>query len=260
MKTVVLSSRITKDSKRIESVARELGHEVHRLTTRNKSEWGMATRLAVYCEALLAEYVSQNSQMVLLRPLESALSSAPHSVTRRKVRHIKVADLPRQEYPSFLKPADQKFFRAGVYEGHHQLSDYIQSYPDDTALVSEVVAFIHEYRHFVIDGVVVATSPYIIDEKYVGDDSGIPQTPADIVSFATEVARVCGQDIPPSCVIDIGRLKNGELALIAFSPSWTSSLYGCDPYRAFECIHRGCINRPDMDDALKRFETFDCST
>jgi len=259
MKTIVLSNRITKDSKTIENVAMALGYAVHRLTTTNKSEWGMAKELAVYCEGLLAEYVSQNSSMVLLRPLEAALSSAPHSVTKRRVRHIKVSDIPRQEFPTFLKPADQKFFRAGVYEGHDGLSDYIGSYPDDTALVSDVVEFTDEYRHFVLDGVVVATSPYIIDKNYIGDDGRIPPTPADIVSLATEVAQQCKNDIPPSCVIDIGRMKNNELALIAFSPSWTSGIYGCDPYRVFECIQRSCIHRSDMDNALKKFETFDCS-
>lgn len=43
------------------------------------------------------------------------------------------------------------------------------------------------------------------------------------------LSRLAGTDVPPACVLDIGRLTGGGLVVLEVNTPWGAGLYGCDP-------------------------------
>lgn len=258
MKTIVLSNRKSKDSLIIERAAAHRGYKTIRLTGNNKSEWADEIDLAVYCEGFLAEYISQQSNVVLLRPLDKAMVNAPIELKHRQITLCRASELKGATFPIFIKPVDQKFFKAGVYSDIGKLTKYIEDYPNDMVLTGEIVHFIDEYRHFCFDGKVLTSSPYIINREFVGDNDEIGLVPNSVVSMAEKAINECKHDIPRACVVDIGILDDGSISLIEFNPAWASGVYGTKPDLALECIVNSCIYRGNLTDDISKFETFKC--
>jgi hypothetical protein len=111
MKTVILSQRYSDDFRIVESAARELGYSVYRMHGSDLSDVPLSGGIIVYTEGFIAEYVSQELDVVIFRPLIDALAKVDEDLLRRKVEFLKKADLQfANELPVFIKPADQKFF------------------------------------------------------------------------------------------------------------------------------------------------------
>ncbi len=260
MKTLVLSQRVSFDSIEIEQAAQETGYKTIRITGDNQNQWSDEIDLVAYCEGFMAEYISQNSNLVLLRPLDEALPNAPLEITQRKIELLKASELDNITLPAFIKPSDQKFFKAGIYHNLADMARYISDYSDDAVLVSEIVSFVDEYRFFCLNGIIVASSAYMFNNKFVGNSVPPFEVPNDIMQFAQEILKICADDIPPACVVDVGKLDSGNLALVEFNPAWASGIYNSKSSEALKCIENSCVNRNLMPDELRKFETFDCSS
>jgi len=101
-------------------------------------------------------------------------------------------------------------------------------------VLSQAVAFTHEYRCFVAPGAggnptVVASSAYLIDGQTW--DSWECAADAPDPSEAAAFAQLVVDDTagPAGYVLDVGRLADGSWAVVEPNASWSSNPYHCEP-------------------------------
>ncbi len=256
MKILILSQRYSIDSRIIRSAATELGWETYRIQGDFFPDWVKEQEIYVYCEGFMAEFVSQETGVAILRPLIDSLIMVPPQFLGRKVEFKTIAELVELEKPTFIKPADQKFFEAGIYSSLGDINGFNSCDKKDPVFLSEVVEFVDEYRLFCCDGKVCGSSPYVQNRNFVGNEEDLPHVPSNIIEFGNQILSACQSFLPPGVVVDVGCLPTGELALIEFNPAWASGIYGVDPFEAIKCIERSCVQRQFMTKELEKFEIF----
>ena len=92
---------------------------------------------------------------------------------RRKVRSGMLAEARRCELPTFIKPALDKCFQAGVYSSGAALPATVELLPETTpVLFSEPVHWEIEFRCFVLERTVAAMSAYLREGTLVEAEDG----------------------------------------------------------------------------------------
>ncbi len=256
MKTVILSQRYSHDSRLIESTATSEGYTTYRIQGTQFPDALKEVALLVYCEGFMAEYVSQQLNVVLLRPEIDALAKVDQSLLHRRVTFCQKAALMPFSQPTFVKPADQKFFQAGVYHSIDEIVGLDECPDDDPIFMSDVVDFVEEYRFFCLDGAVLTGSIYLKAGEFIGDDRALPEPSADLWDFANRILQAVGGMVPPGVVVDVGVLADGRFALIEFNPVWASGIYGCDPVQVLSVLEGACFMRSEMPPNLAKYEIF----
>lgn len=97
----------------------------------------------------------------------------------------------------------------------------------------------HEHRVFMLDGVPVTWSAYLVEGVVGVWGIGSPYTD-DAVEFASLVAKSMGADFPPTCSLDVGRLPNGRWVVVEANPAWSSGPYGCNLGKLVTVLDRAC--------------------
>jgi hypothetical protein len=256
-KILIISPRETANSRRIAAAAQAAGYTTVRFSSDDLPTITNATEVKVYCDEVLADYISQHSHVVLLSPLDDAVTQAPAWATKRRICCMPAAALRTAHFPCHVQPVDHTSFAAGIYAGAAALAGYIQSHPMDAVLVSDCVHFVEEYRSFLLDGHAIAATPMVFAGASIGDDP--PPVPPAITACAENIAAACADHLPPACVIDIGVTDSGDTALIAFHPAWAANIFGADARACLPAILASCADRRHLSPALKRFETLSCA-
>jgi hypothetical protein len=123
---------------------------------------------------------------------------------------------------------------------------------DTPVLISEAVEMELEFRCFLVDRRVSTLSPYLRNGRLVETDEGAwPASDGEFAAaetFATALLADPRVRVPPSVVLDVGRLNDGHWVVIELNPSWASGVYGCNPERALEVIRRACVPRSRLTD------------
>jgi hypothetical protein len=145
--------------------------------------------------------------------------------------------------PAFVKPADgRKGFEGKVYGSPAALPDAPSG--DTPVLVCEPVEWEVEYRCHVLDGEVVAISPYLRDGDLALTGDGRWDAPWD--AEAREYAGVLLDEVPlpPAIVVDIGLIKGQGWAVVEANAAWGAGVYGCDPQAVLRVLARSCAPTP----------------
>jgi hypothetical protein len=238
---LILSKRYSVDSQLLYNAAINRGLSVWRFNSQSMPhELTKNQQVAVYAESSIAEYVAQELALSLLSPKESLLAELPYSYVKRQISYVPFKDFKRPKEKMFIKPADYKYFIAGVYEANDNIAGFNQCQPHDPILLSEVVEFVEEYRFFVLNGKRVAVSDYVINSKYTGDNDSSAKLSPKLLSFADDVITSINNLMPITYVIDIGRFITGEYAVIEFNPTWGSGLYKASADKVLECVVAAC--------------------
>jgi len=98
---------------------------------------------------------------------------------------------------------------------------------------------VEEHRCFVLDGSVVATSPYLLADGSTWEpdfDTRADLHHADARRFATEAVDELGAGQPGAYVLDVGLLGTGRWVVIEVNPAWCSGIYGAEPAAAVEVV------------------------
>ena len=256
MKTVILSQRYSRDSRLVESAARQKGYKTFRIQGTQFPDHLRNADILVYTEGFMAEYVSQELDVVILRPEIDALTKVGPKILGRQVTFCQKSELKAFSKPTFIKPADQKFFQAGVYQSLNEIIGFDDCPPDDPIFISEVVNFVEEYRFFCLDGVVLTGSIYMQDGVFVGDDDVLKASAMPIWAFAESALASATEVLPPGVVVDVGVLEDGRYALIEFNPAWASGVYGCDPIRVLDSIEGGLLYASKVARAFGKIRDF----
>lgn len=139
-----------------------------------------------------------------------------------------LSDLPDWPGPMFAKAADTKI--PGLPAGVHRDRDGFRTAafaaglgPDSSVVVSAVVAFVREWRFWILDRAPVASSVYLADGA-TWDASGDLPVPAVAARLAARVAaRTDG--MPAGWVLDIGQTRDVRTVVVEANPAWSSNPY-----------------------------------
>ena len=140
--------------------------------------------------------------------------------TIREAHALCVAD--RFDPPIFIKPvAGHKEFTGHVlatYRDRLRTAGWAQEAPETAVWLSEVVAFVAEWRYFVLRREIVG----------VGHYHGDPLCAPDPAAVRAAVERY--DECPAAYVIDFGVLRDGRTVLIEVNDGFSFGCYGLDSF------------------------------
>lgn len=241
-KTIIFSPRYSRDSRVLRKSADNLGWITIRLSFGfNPDELDIGGKVVVYCESYFAEILAEQFGFSLIKPMDDLLPRLNKEFTKRTIEFVLFSDFEMPEDRKFIKSADFKFFPARIFEPDECLPDKTGMEPEDPILISEIVDFVDEFRLFILDGVIMTGSVYVRNRALVEDFHCLEELESDVIEFCEKLLIAHSQLIPRSVVIDIGRMKDGNLAVIEFNPSWTSGIYASSPQKVLKCIENAVV-------------------
>lgn len=210
---------------------------------------------AVYATTDRATRAATALDLALLEPPFDLLARVPERFLRRRVHFARFADLSRLTGRAFVKPADplDKWFDAGLYSDARDIRTRNRDRPQAPVLVSEPVEWSAEYRYFVLDGRVIASSPYLALGRAVWRGAKGEAAPGGRV-VAESVCAALGAACPPALVVDVGRIEDRGWAVVEFNPIWSAGLLGARAENVLPALRRATRTRPEL---TKEDEQFD---
>src|SRR5215831_18040826 len=173
MRVLLLPPRMTNDSRVLQQAALEQGWRVERLANWRPPSRLREEPLVLYGEPLFADVVAGPLGLALLEPPPDWITLLPSYLLRRKVRSGTLAEARRCQIPTFIKPALDKCFQAGVYSSGAALPATVELLPETTpVLFSEPVHWEIEFRCFVLERTVAAMSAYLREGTLVEAEDG----------------------------------------------------------------------------------------
>jgi hypothetical protein len=238
--TLVLSSRHTADDQALWRAAIARGWSVERV--RGVEVPAIADpEVALYLEALFAPVIAERLGVELVEPPEDWLVALPEEARLRRVVLTTLGEARRLDGPIFVKPPNDKSFRARVYAGGSALP---AEYDDAvTVLVAEPVQWRAEYRCFYANGAVRAASPYLLEGEHASArDYQAPPGELEIATrFVERLLRDPRVAAPPAIVIDVGIIADRGWAVVEANGAWGSGIYGCDPDGVLDVVRRATV-------------------
>lgn len=138
--------------------------------------------------------------------------------------------------PWFIKPADAKIPALSAQvttpdEFRNQVA--LAGFGDDLpVIISDVVEFLEEYRAYVLDDEVVATSAYLYaGETWDAWDSDELPPVDEAARFAQDAAAALAGHVPAGYTLDVGRMSSGNWSVIETNPAWSSGPYWASLHR-----------------------------
>ena len=236
-RVLVLSPRFGPDSIALSTEATRAGWSVHRLHDRRPPARLAEEPLVFYGESLLADTVGRALRLALLEPTADTLTALPPEWLCRDVRFTTLGGARSEAFPRFVKPADEKRFRAAVYPSGGALPAPGLLEEELPVVTAEPVSWLDEYRCFVLEGRVVAASPYAWKGERE-EASGAPFQLDEARAFAARVLGRAGEMFPPAVVLDVGRIEGRGWAVVEANPAWSSGLYDCEPAEVLRVLQR----------------------
>jgi hypothetical protein len=241
---LILTPRQVSELEDLSQAATALGWSVFQLRNWRIKPIHNETTIAVYGEHLFVEAIAQQLGLSLLEPPVDWLPQLPVEYRLREVRLSELKLLEESWFPAFIKPADDKCFSAQVFDTQNDFPSTDLLPPTTPILISEPVIWEVEFRCFIREKQCATLSVYkrygesvqTTENLWLAGEGEISEANSFIKSLLIDV-RV---SIPPSVVIDIGRIQGRGWSVIEANPSWASGIYGCNPYEVLYTIARGC--------------------
>lgn len=242
--TLLLSTRSMPGTGALDEAACEAGWSVHAWDENPPETLG--GRVVYYGRTDVAMQAAARYLLALLEPPLDLLSRLPAPLRLRDVEFARFRDLSRLRRPTFVKPADplDRCFDAGVYSDARDIRAPRGIDPNTPVLVAEPVEWLAEFRCFVREGSVVATSPYLNFGKPVwkawghGGEKAAPSM--DAIAVCRRLLEAKSPALPPAFVVDVGLIEYRGWAVVEFNPTWCSGLLGADPAAVLGVLERAC--------------------
>ncbi len=246
MPILVLPPRYTPDTIAVGTAAQRAGWQVERLTSWRLPPHLAGQEVALYGEPLFAVVVAENLGLVLLEPPAGWLADLPWEMTRRRISFTTLAEAKASLLePAFVKPAENKCFRARVYPSGRQLVGEPVLAGSTLVLVADPVTWDLEFPCFALGGEVRAISPYWRSGRLAqAEDGSWPATGEELRQareFAEGVLRDERPSLPDAVVLDVGIIQDRGWAVVEANAAWGSGIYGCDPDAVLRVVQRACV-------------------
>jgi hypothetical protein len=247
---LVLSPRYSSDSISLWQAAIAAGWGTARVgrhaEAREIAEGIEPAEVAIYGETIVADMVAEVLDLALLEPDHGRLPRLSPALRLREVRLTTLGAARRLRGPVFVKPVDEKFFPARVYE----VVDVDPEVGDDLpVLVAEPVRFGVEVRAFLCDREIVGMSAYIRDGQIAQTEDGQwPLLPSEAAAARACLERLLEAkvELPPAVVVDVGEIIGRGWAVVEANPAWASGLCGADPHAILPILRRVCRPRDEL--------------
>jgi hypothetical protein len=250
MPILILPPRYTEDSIALWEAATRRNWDTERLQGWRIPEWLSERDVVFYGEPLLASAVTQSLNVALLEPPFDWLAHLPERHRGRKVEYTTLGHARELREPAFVKPADDKCFKAAVYDSGDLLPKSGLLADTIPVLIAEPVIWELEVRCFVLDQHVKTSSPYFrhgqLAQKTDGRWPYLEQEYDQAMAFAGKVLADPEVRIPPAVVMDVGVIAGHGWAVLELNSAWGSGLYGCDPNIVLDVITRACVKKASM--------------
>lgn len=257
MPTLLLSTFDLPSSMTLAQAARNAGWNAHALDETPSP--GIDGDPIYYGGSDTALAAANRFSIALLEPPLDLLARVPHSFLQRTVEFARFQDLNRLQAPTFVKPADplHKVFDAGIYSDPRDIRARRGVPADTPVLLAEPVEWLAEFRCFVLEGKVAASSPYLSFNRPVwrpfGQGGEKAQESAKMLSFCDRLLTQAKSLLPPAFVVDVGLIEDRGWAVVEFNPAWCAGLLGADPQRVLAVLRRASQNRAKVRQPDKRW-------
>lgn len=258
MPTLVLPPRSTLDTESLSQAARRADWDVWAAPGWRLPEGLLPPDPVLYTDVLFADAAATSLGLALLEPPNNWPAQIAQKWLGRQVEYTTLGNARQLCGWWFVKPADEKGFPARVYSCPEELPNAADWSDDTPVLVSPPVTWDVEYRCFVLDGKVVASSPYLRG----GELSQLENEQRTSKPFEGDSARRFAQKVladpetrlPPAFVLDVGRISEPRMpprvfhgwAVVEPNAAWGSGLYGCDPDAVLSVLRRSCVPRSTL--------------
>jgi hypothetical protein len=246
MRTLILSPRYTPDSIALREMAEASGWAVERLQSWRAPENLRGRDIVLYGEPLFAAVVAVSLDLALIEPRFDWLSGLSQVYTHRDVAFMTLDEARFYQKRAFIKPADDKCFRAAVYASGADIPA-AKLLPEATpVLVAEPVVWESEFRCFVLEGRVATLSLYARHGEIAEFESVADQEIRDAEAFAQRLLDDPSVDAPPAFVLDVGVIAGRGWSVVEANPAWGAGIYRCDPRRVLDVLSRSCVGRENL--------------
>lgn len=240
MTTLLMSSRHTEDDQALWRSAIRRGWTVARARGIRLPEID-DSEIVIYVEALYAPVIAGMAGRALLDPTEDWLTRVPYEFTKRQISLTTLGQARGLSAPTFVKPPNDKSFKAQVYESGSVLP---REFDDDMpVLLADPVRWEAEFRCFCLDQKVRALSPCLRSgvhaEKtdYEASDSELREA----TEFSEAVLAATSSVTPSAIVLDVGQIVGQGWAVVEANGAWGSGIYGCDPNAVLDVIQHATV-------------------
>jgi hypothetical protein len=210
----------------------------------------------VYGETLFADALMEPLGIAMLEPTEDWLPALPDRYRLREVRLATLGEAISLAAPAFVKAPDEKWIPARVYSSGAAIEADPGLSRDMAVLVAEPVVFEVEFRLFVMDRVVRASSVYVRGGNIASVGGEWPSNPgeeAEALSFAGSLLADHSVSLPGAVVVDVGRIQDRGWAVVEANPAWASGLCGTDPRAVLPVIRRATVPRARLSEEDRRW-------
>lgn len=248
MTTLIVSTMKLRAEQALADAAARLGWKTIALD--DAPDAGPEGRVVCYVSTEHAMATARRLGLVLLEPPLGLLAKLPEHLVRREVKFVRFQDLSRLKRKTFVKPADplHKCFDVGTYSNPREIRAPRCAphgiAPETPVLISEPVEFLAEFRCFVCEGQVVASSPYLSfgrpNWKHWGQggEKAVPSRAA--LDVCARLLKERSVTLPPAFVVDVGLIDERGWAVVEFNPAWSSGILGADPASVLRVLERAC--------------------
>lgn len=195
---------------------------------------------------MLAEHVQRQVSLALLEPRDDWLPRLPDRFLLREVRLVPAIEAYALPDRWFVKMPREKALEPGPYVGHE-----LPALPaDEPLLVSELVRMTSEWRFWILDGIVHASSSY--RRNGYPDARPLAETAegASVLAFVDDLLDDQADQLPSAVVIDVAWVEHPRRgwAVVEANMAWFSSHYAGDPGRVLDVVLRAAGPRDAVAD------------
>lgn len=189
--------------------------------------------------------VAQQLALILVACPADWLPKLPKKYLGRTIKQLSLEEAVTIPERFFYKPALNKYFETGIYNGS-SLAEKTPGFPPGFQILqSEIVRWTVEYRCFIRAGRVLTHCPYRRGSQATrgqGDSMGASREEfEEALSFAQSLLDDPNIQYPPAFVLDVGKIEGQSWAVIEANECWASSIYSCDPSKVLETLLGGVI-------------------
>lgn len=241
---LLLPPRLTPSTVLLQESAEKEGWQVKRLSNwRPPSGIDVEAGVLAYGEPLFVAAMADALGLVLIEPAFDWLAKLPIRYTKRPICFTTLGQARKIQTEMFAKPADDKCFPAAVYSCGADIKASSLLPSDIPVLISEVVDWEVEYRFFVRDRQIAASSVYLRHGDLVdcSEQGLVTGEQEQVTAFVQEFLRDSEVDLPPAVVIDAGKIRERGWAILEANPVFGAGLYFCDPRAVLRVLAKSMI-------------------
>ena len=220
---------------------------------------GRPDSIAYYGGSDVALRAVSQFQIKLLEPPLDLLTRLSRAHLQRTVEFATLGDLHRLHGPTFVKPSDSlnKAFDAGIYSRAEDILRGRRRDINTPVVLSEPVEWLAEYRCFILDRKIAASSPCLNfgrpTWKPYATGGKESQSSIKALSFCEQFLIQTKTPLPPAFVVDVGLIEDRGWAVVEFNPVWCSGLLGADPRPVLNVLARASRNRKQFTELDERW-------